>query len=139
MADLPPGITQSSRYPVTAGMSPPHLAPAQVLGTSTLVELMERTALESIAPHLAPGETSVGARIDVRHLRPAFPGEVLVVDSRLVEVGRRLCFEVTVSVGDRVVGTAWHERVVVERSRFGGEGPIRCPGPALQATPASGR
>lgn len=120
MADLSAGITQSSRHPVTAEMSPPHLAPAQVLGTSTLVELMERTALESVASQLGPSETSVGARIDVRHLRPAFVGEVLVVDSRLVGVGRRLCFEVIASVGDRVVGTAWHERAVVDRSRFAG-------------------
>ncbi len=113
-----PGTTRTDRYVVTPEMSPPHLAPAQVLGTSTLVEMLERTALESVAAGLGGGETTVGTAIYLWHLRPAFPGETVAVRARLVAVGRRLSFELEASVGERVVATATHERAVVGRDRF---------------------
>lgn len=113
------GTERLARYRVTPAMSPPHLRPATVLGSSALVELIELTALESVAPALAPGETTVGTLIRLEHRRPAFVGEEVEIRSRLTVAGRRLAFEIDAAVGERVVGRAIHERAVVDRARFG--------------------
>lgn len=118
MTAPPVGRERTDRHTVTPQMSPPHLAPARVLGTSALVELLERTALELVAGSLDPAQTTVGTRIDVHHRRPAFPGEELAVRARLTGTGRRLEFALEARVGERVVATARHERAVIGRGRW---------------------
>lgn len=39
-----------------------------VFATPAMVALMERTAMESVQPYLAEGESTVGTRIEVKHV-----------------------------------------------------------------------
>jgi fluoroacetyl-CoA thioesterase len=90
-----------------------------VLGTPALVGLMEGAAVQALAGHLPPGQTSVGGRIDLRHLAPTPVGMRVRARARLLEVeGRRLVF--CVEAWDEVeqIGRATHERFIVDEERF---------------------
>jgi fluoroacetyl-CoA thioesterase len=90
-----------------------------VLGTPALVGLMEGAAVQALANHLPPGQTSVGGRIDVRHLAPTPVGMRVRTRAELLEVeGRRLEFHVEAWDEVEQIGEAMHERFVVDVERF---------------------
>ena len=60
---LTEGFQAEKSWSVTDDMSPPHLA-AKVLSTPSMVQCIEQTCLQAIAPHLDEGETSVGTHIN---------------------------------------------------------------------------
>ena len=51
-------------------MTPPHLRgdAIRVLATPDMVRLVEQTAIQSVQPHLKPGQTTVGTVINIKHL-----------------------------------------------------------------------
>jgi predicted thioesterase len=90
-----------------------------VFGTPGLVGLMEGAAVRALAGYLPPGQTSVGGRIDVRHLAPTPIGMRVRARAELLEVeGRRLVFRVEAWDEVQQIGKAIHERVVVDVERF---------------------
>jgi fluoroacetyl-CoA thioesterase len=92
-----------------------------VFGTPALVGMMEGAAVQALVGHLPPGQTSVGGRIDVRHLAPTPVGMRVCVRAELVEVeGRRLVFHVEAWDEVEQIGKATHERFVVDEERFVG-------------------
>ncbi|HEY8479428.1 MAG TPA: hotdog domain-containing protein [Spirillospora sp.] len=91
-----------------------------VLATPRLLALAEAATVEALRGHLGPGETSVGSRVELRHLAPSAVGVQVTVEAGLDEVdGPRLVFGV-VARDERgvVVGRGRVERVVVDRERF---------------------
>jgi fluoroacetyl-CoA thioesterase len=103
-----------------------------VLATPRLLALAEAASVAAIAPHLAPGMTSVGTSASLEHRRASLVGAELVVEAELTEVdGRRLVFSFIAreagqqpgmpgADGDqgRVVGAGTVERVLVDRQTF---------------------
>lgn len=90
-----------------------------VFSTPTMIALMETAAGTSVEPLVGAGRTTVGVRVDVRHLAATPPGMQVVARSRLVEVdGKRLIFEVWAEDERERIGEGVHERVIVDRSRF---------------------
>jgi predicted thioesterase len=115
-----------------------------VLATPRLLALAEAAAVAAIAPHLAPGMTSVGTSISLEHRRASPVGAEVVVEAELTEVdGRRLMFSFIAREGarrpggagaahgagsaagvgeggdeDLVVGAGTVERVLVDRAVF---------------------
>lgn len=90
-----------------------------VLGTPTLVALMEAAAVAALSEHLPIGQTSVGGRIDVRHIAATPVGMHVRARAELVQVeGRRLVFRVLAWDGVEQIGEATHERFVVNEERF---------------------
>ncbi len=88
--------------------------------TPALVALMEKTAISDLADCLPDGSTTVGTRIDVRHLKASPVGERLRCVSTLAErEGRRLLFRIEAydESGD-TIGVADHERFIVDTERF---------------------
>jgi len=64
-----------------------------VLATPRLLALAEAAAVAAIAPHLAPGMTSVGTSASLEHRRASPVGTEVVVEAELTEIdGRRLMF-----------------------------------------------
>jgi predicted thioesterase len=115
---LAPGIENTMSVTVSDDMSPVHL-PVKVLSTPAMIQLMEQTSLLAVAPHLDVKETTVGTHVCVSHAAAAMAGEQVTVNSRLVEVNkRRLKFEVSATVGERVLGEGTHERAVIDTGRF---------------------
>jgi predicted thioesterase len=90
-----------------------------VLGTPSLVALMENAAVRALEGHLPPGRTSVGGRMDVHHLSPTPVGMRVRACAELSQVdGRRLVFEVQAWDEVEQIGRATHERFVVDKAAF---------------------
>ena len=90
-----------------------------VLSTPAMIALMERAALEAAQPHLLPGETTVGVRLEVDHLDACLLGTGVVAEAELLRVeGRRLRFAVAVKAGERLLGQGFHDRAVIDEAKF---------------------
>ncbi|HSS63033.1 MAG TPA: DsbA family protein [Gammaproteobacteria bacterium] len=89
------------------------------VSTQALIIYLEHACHSLMAPNYAPGEGSVGFKVAVEHLAPAFPGAPVDVDAVLSQVsGRRFVFEVSLRQCETVVMRGSHTRVVVDLARF---------------------
>ncbi|WP_187415025.1 thioesterase family protein [Nonomuraea sp. PA05] len=90
-----------------------------VLATPRLLALAEAATVRAVERHLAPGETSVGTRVELEHLAASPLGAHVQVGVELTEVdGRRLVFAFEAHDKHTVVGKGTIERVVVDRAKF---------------------
>jgi predicted thioesterase len=90
-----------------------------VLATPCLVGLMERAAVRALSGHLPAGKTSVGGRIDVRHLAATPVGLRVRVRAELAAVsGPRLTFQIEAWDEVERIGEATHERFLVDEDPF---------------------
>jgi predicted thioesterase len=90
-----------------------------VFSTPALVGLMESAAVVSLYGSVPPGHSTVGVRIDVRHLAATPVGMAVRAKAELIEVeGRRLVFKIQAWDEVELIGEASHDRFVVEETRF---------------------
>ena len=90
-----------------------------VFATPSLVALLETAAVNAVASHLGPGETTVGTWIEVTHLAATPVGMEVRAEATLSAVeGRRLTFSVVAHDAREKVGEGRHQRIVVARKRF---------------------
>lgn len=90
-----------------------------VFATPAMVALMENTAAESVESLVGEGYTTVGTLINVKHLSADPVGVEVTCESELVEVdGRKLAFEIKVFDREGIVGEAYHERFIIDKTRF---------------------
>lgn len=90
-----------------------------VLATPALLACVERAALAALEGSLEPGQTSVGARVELEHLAPTPMGVRVEATATLEDVdGRRLRFSFSVTDPGGEVARGIHERVVVQRGPF---------------------
>jgi fluoroacetyl-CoA thioesterase len=114
------GLTHSRSVTVTDEMTPAQLRsePIRVLSTPDMIRLIEGTAIEAVAPLLAPGQATVGTRIDVAHLAATPVGMTVTITVELTEVDRRrLGFRVAVRDELDEAGKGTHERFIVDASQ----------------------
>jgi fluoroacetyl-CoA thioesterase len=121
MPTLEPGLTAESEITVTdadtassfgSGLVPVYATPA-------MVGLMEGAAVRALEGLLPEGQTTVGGRIDVRHLAATPVGMKVRARAELVEVqGRKLVFKVQAWGEVELVGEAIHERFIVDEEKF---------------------
>jgi fluoroacetyl-CoA thioesterase len=91
----------------------------EVFSTPSLIALMENAARSAVEPLLPAGQSTVGVRVDVRHLAPSPPGEQVRARAELIEVdGRRLVFRVEAFDSHEKIGEGTHERMVVDPARL---------------------
>ena len=84
-----------------------------------MIALMERTASELVAPFLREGEATVGTAIEVKHLAATPEGMEVRCQCVLTAIDRRrLSFAIEVMDAVGLVGTASHERFIVDTARF---------------------
>jgi fluoroacetyl-CoA thioesterase len=80
---------------------------------------MEGASVAAVAASLAPGQSTVGTRVDVAHLAPTPVGMSVAVEAVLEEVdGRRLVFSVRARDEVGEVGRGTHERFIVDLESF---------------------
>lgn len=93
-----------------------------VLATPTLIARMENTAMLAVSKFLSDGETTVGGRIDMTHLRPSVVGSEVGICAVLTQVeGRRLTFTVCAKDKTGVIAEGTHVRFIVDKERFMGK------------------
>jgi fluoroacetyl-CoA thioesterase len=124
---LKPGLTHRFRYTVPENKTAPHTYPEspeiaampKVFATGFMVVLMEWTCIQLMAPHMEPGEGSVGTHIDVSHIAATPPGLNVTVDVECLAVeGKKCVFRVRAHDGIEVIGEGRHERFVVAWDKF---------------------
>jgi fluoroacetyl-CoA thioesterase len=121
MPSLAPGLLAEIEHLVTEADTAERwgsgLAP--VFSTPALVGLMESAAVEALEGSLAEGQTSLGTRIDVRHLAATPVGMTVRARAELIAVdGRKLTFKVQAWDETELIGEADHERFIVDEARF---------------------
>ncbi|PSK97423.1 thioesterase superfamily protein [Murinocardiopsis flavida] len=90
-----------------------------VLGTPRVLALAEAATVAALAGRLDGGDTTVGTRVELTHLRATPVGAKVHAAAVLREsAGRRLVFDVVVSSDGAEAARCTIERVVVDRERF---------------------
>lgn len=124
---LAPEITGTHAFVVSEQHLVPALFPDEpmiaamppVLATPWLVAMVEAAAIHVLAPHLDHGEASVGARMALDHTAPTLAGRTVTVTVTCTAVDRRrVTFAATASDGADTIGTATHDRFVIDDAKF---------------------
>ncbi|MEM3440395.1 MAG: thioesterase family protein [Candidatus Bathyarchaeia archaeon] len=116
---LEPGRRLVMRFKAGPEHSASHLGSGgEVLSTPSLIAFMER-ACKALAEPLPEGQTTVGVRVDVYHLRAAPIGAEIEVSATLLSAdGRRLTFWVEAFRGNERIGQGIHERRIIDEGEF---------------------
>jgi predicted thioesterase len=118
---LAPGLVGEVHATVDASMLASALGSGavQVFSTPSMIALMENAAAKAVEGVLPPGQTTVGTRMDVRHLAATPLGLEVRARAELREVdGRKLTFTVEAFDSQEKIGEGTHERVVVDPTRL---------------------
>ncbi len=91
----------------------------EVFATPSMVALMENAAMKCVLAELPEGSTTVGAEMNVTHIKPSGMGAEVVATAVLTEIdGRKLTFNVGARDGEGMIGEGVHIRYIVDRSKF---------------------
>lgn len=115
------GLKGEHRATVTADLAIDFLGleSARVLGTPSMILLMEMTARNSIQPLLDAGFDSVGSDVSVKHLAATPMGMTVTFRTEVIERdGRRVKFRVEAFDEREKVAEGTHERFVINVARF---------------------
>lgn len=118
---IEPGRTGQARAVVSEANTAQALGSgsAPVYATPALVALLEEAAVNAIQPFLDAGQTSVGTRVELRHLAASPMGMAVQAQATLTAVdGRRLVFHVVAHDEVELIAEGSHERVIVDEQRF---------------------
>jgi fluoroacetyl-CoA thioesterase len=118
---FPLGLSGEATIVVVPEVTAQHMGSGtvSVFATPEMVRLMERSAVNALAPHLAPGQQSVGVLVNVRHLAATPLGATVTARAELIAVeGRRLTFRVSADDGTDTIGVGTHERALIDLARF---------------------
>ncbi|HVN09346.1 MAG TPA: hotdog domain-containing protein [Patescibacteria group bacterium] len=121
-ASIPVGLEHTFEREVlfeyTIAHHNPKLPP--VLSTPAMIGMMELAAARAVEPALAPGEITVGTRIEVDHLKASTTGARVRVWARYEGAeGRFLVFSVSAHEGEKQIGRGRVFRAIVDPSRHG--------------------
>lgn len=115
------GMTREENFEITLENSAIHLGSgsSRVLATPWMIAFMERVAHRLLTCCLPEGYSSVGSRLDVRHLAPTPVGATIRVRAEVQLVdGERVNFLIEAWDNVEKIGEGTHERVVIEEARF---------------------
>ena len=90
-----------------------------VFATPWMVALMENAAVQAVQSALAPGEGTVGTRLDVTHDAATPVGMKVWAEAEVTAVeGRRITFAVSAFDGRERIGGGVHQRFIIQSERF---------------------
>jgi predicted thioesterase len=101
-----------------------------VFATPSMIALMENAAQSAVKALLSADQTTVGVRVDVRHLAATAIGDLVRARAELEHVdGRRLVFRVEAFDSQDKIGEGTHERMVVDPARLLARAEAKRPNP----------
>ncbi len=118
---LEKGLTAVSRTTVTPQNTAAALGSGDmpVFATPAMVALMENAAMLAVAGALPEGATTVGAEMNVSHIKPSGLGTEVIASAVVTEVDeRKITFTVGARDAEGLIGEGTHVRFVVDRARF---------------------
>lgn len=91
----------------------------EVFATPAMVALMEKAALDTLAPCLAEGEGSVGISLEVAHKAATPLGLEVWAECEITEIdGKRIVFSVKAFDKAGEIGSGSHARFIINNQRF---------------------
>lgn len=91
----------------------------RVLASPMMILFMEVTARKLLADHLPADLSSVGTRVDIRHLAPSPVGAEIRTRAEVMAVdGNKITMQVDAWDGETRIGTGQHWRHVIDQARF---------------------
>ena len=115
---LQPGLTHSRSLIVEPSITVPAL-PALLGAFTDMPPVLATACMEALAPHLAPGQKTVGIHVDLSHVAATPVGMRVTAEVELVAVeGRKLRFKVECRDEQEIIGAGFHERAIIEEARF---------------------
>lgn len=121
MTELKKGLSARRAVTVSAGNTAAMMGSGdlEVFATPAMVALMEGAAMAAVADALPEGSTTVGAEMNVTHIKPSGLGAEIVATAVLTAVeGRKLTFNVGARDAEGMIGEGVHIRYAVDRRRF---------------------
>ncbi len=121
MAEIKPGIEGIREIVVTEEVTAAALGSGllPVYGTPSLVALMEETCHLSVGDYLEEGTGTVGISMEIKHVSATPIGMKVKCHSELIQVeGRKLTFNVEAYDEKELIGTACHERFIIDNEKF---------------------
>lgn len=121
MTELKKGLSARCAVTVSAGNTAAMMGSGdlEVFATPAMVALMEGAAMAAVADALPEGSTTVGAEMNVTHIKPSGLGAEIVATAVLTAVeGRKLTFNVGARDAEGMIGEGVHIRYAVDRRRF---------------------
>lgn len=125
--DLKPGLrhTETIRVgeavavPAQAQLFDPSTEMPPVFATAQMIAFVEWTCVHALAPYLAPGQRTVGTRVEMTHSAATPIGMMVTAEVELVEIdGRRFRFHARCRDEVETIGEGFHERMVIDHARF---------------------
>lgn len=127
VVSLQPGLRFESSQVVSEQQLVPNVAPdwpgfvgmPPVFATAMMIGFIEQTCIQALAPHLGPGQATVGTHVDVSHLAATPHGMRVTACVELVAIeGRALLFNVRCEDECGVIGEGLHRRAIIDTARF---------------------
>jgi fluoroacetyl-CoA thioesterase len=121
MAEIKPGLVGEATLVVEEKHTARHLGSGgvNVLATPIMIALMEEAGRNAMEHLLEPGQLTVGASLDVRHLAPTPMGMKVTARAELLAVdGRMLTFRVEAHDEREKVGEGTHVRAIINLEKF---------------------
>ena len=119
--ELKKGLSSQSSVTVSAGNTAAAMGSGDldVFATPAMVALMENAAMKAVADALPEGSTTVGAEMNVTHIKPSGLGAEITATAVLTGVeGRKLTFNVGARDAEGLIGEGIHVRYIVDREKF---------------------
>jgi len=90
-----------------------------VLSTPWLIWFLEHAARQAVLPFLAPGESTVGTYVEVRHSAPTPVGQAVTCRARVIRVERTtISFQLEAHDGYESIARGLHTLQVIRVDRF---------------------
>lgn len=115
------GLSGKQSITVTETLTARHIGSGSVdvYATPAMIALMESAALSAIDHLLAEGQTSVGTKIEVRHLAATPLGQLVRARAEVKAVeGRKVTFLVQAWDERELIGEGKHVRLVINEAGF---------------------
>lgn len=91
----------------------------KVLSTPMMIAYIEITARTLLDNGLPEGYSTVGTRVDVRHLAPTALGKTIRIEVEIKTVkNKKVTFSVSAWEGEKKVGEGIHDRYVIDVVKF---------------------
>ena len=118
--ELKKGLSSQSSVTVSAGNTAAAMGSGDldVFATPAMVALMENAAMKAVADALPEGSTTVGAEMNVTHIKPSGLGAEMATAVLTGVEGRKLTFNVGARDAEGMIGEGIHIRYAVDRRRF---------------------
>ena len=90
-----------------------------VYATPAMIWLMEKASVNCVDSSLPQGFSSVGTKLDIKHLAATPIGMEVVAEAELIEAdGPRLKFKVTAYDSKEKIGEGTHSRYIIKLDEF---------------------